>query len=354
MAINLIVFNMALQTLIFRKGFCIYLLLQAITLVLSQIYIFIDLDFIDAPTFFITFLVFVILIAIPSMVLVFKMIHNLETQLKIEALKTYQDLKTSHHIKEQYLNVYRSLDEGLMTIKDNVINFMNQIAEDILMGLNLWNDNRLIGIEELKHKIMDIKIFRIYKLDERMQQRHRSLFQSLRIGSWIHNGHRLSSKGLTNEMYQVGQTFSLRQILSKHESFLSDKIFEIVNDQERNTGPRQKDQNILKQFRYVQLKINKTKQVNLVRDMKDDSMAPEENMFFVQIIDMSLNKIFDQFETEKVFMSMLTKSTINRLKTPLLKMSEASKNMSDCQIDLHALYLYLKSHLNSEKSGFAN
>ena len=81
-------------------------------------------------------------------------------------------------------------------------------------------------------------------------------------------------------MYTTGQMFSLREILSKSESFFSDKIFEIVYDQSSNTNSARSqrtptsrrnyassdDEGMMKRFRYVQLKLNKSNKVNLVKD----------------------------------------------------------------------------------------
>ena len=102
----------------------------------------------------------------------------------------------------------------------------------------------------------------------------------------------------------------------KPESFLNDKIFEIQLDIDPDLETRSEGNNRLNRFRYVQLKINRTTEINLVKDMNDEK-ANSDGKYFIQIIDMSLNKLFDQFETEKVFISMLIRSMINRLKNPL-------------------------------------
>ena len=58
----------------------------------------------------------IVVISVTLLIVVYKVCHNLEMKLNIEALKTYQDLKTSNLIQKETLDVYRSLDEGIMSI----------------------------------------------------------------------------------------------------------------------------------------------------------------------------------------------------------------------------------------------
>lgn len=93
--------------------------------------------------------------------------------------------------------------------------------------------NLVISPEQAKHRIFNKKIFKIHKLDEFMQQRHMSVFHNLKFGSALHQSRsHLSSIGLDTEVYRIGQTFSLSEIIAKPESFLNDKIFEIVRGQD--------------------------------------------------------------------------------------------------------------------------
>ena len=100
------------------------------------------------------FVALIIFFAVPFMILMVKILYNLEATIKFEALKTYQDLKTSNHMQKENLNVYRSLDEGIMTIKDNQVDFTNEIAEDIIMDLE-GISNRVISPEVAKKQIFD-------------------------------------------------------------------------------------------------------------------------------------------------------------------------------------------------------
>lgn len=110
----------------------------------------------------------VMFIAIPLMILIFKMLHNLETKIRFQAVQTYQDMKTSHYMQEENLNVYKSLEEGIMTIQNDKIDFTNQIAEDIIMQFDR-DSNEILNFEQIKDIILDQKIFKINKLSERLQ-----------------------------------------------------------------------------------------------------------------------------------------------------------------------------------------
>ena len=72
-------------------------------------------------------------------------------------------------------------------------------------------------------------------------------------------------------MYHIGQTFSIREILTKPESFFKDKIFEIFATQKPganrvvNKSPVEIE-NLMEKFKYVQLKINRTKLLDQVND----------------------------------------------------------------------------------------
>ena len=72
------------------------------------------------------------------------------------------------------------------------------------------------------------------------------------------------------ESYQTGQTFSIREILNKPESFVNDKIFEISMDNLPNSNNNKLDinnnDNKMKQFKFVKLKINKSQMVNRLSD----------------------------------------------------------------------------------------
>lgn len=107
----------------------------------------------------------IFLIGLPILSLIYKMINNLEMKIKHESLRTYQDTQTSNILQEEKLNVYRQLDEGIMTIKDKKIDFTNQIAEDILMD-QVKHIDRVYTIEELKSSILHRKIFKLHKLNE--------------------------------------------------------------------------------------------------------------------------------------------------------------------------------------------
>ena len=85
----------------------------------------------------------------PLMIMIFKMIHNAETTLKYESLKTYQDLKTSKYMLKENLKIYQSLEEGIITFKNNKIVFTNQIVEDIFMDL-FKNSNRVFSFDHVK------------------------------------------------------------------------------------------------------------------------------------------------------------------------------------------------------------
>ena len=59
------------------------------------------------------------------------------------------------------------------------------------------------------------------------------MFQNLKVGSigLQSKAENVSNTYLDTEMYAVGQSFSLREIISRPESFLNDKIFEIKRGQ---------------------------------------------------------------------------------------------------------------------------
>ena len=56
-----------------------------------------------------------------------------------------------------------------------MIDFTNQIAEDILMDLDLFG-SEIRGFDKVKDVYINRKIFKIHKLNESKQLRHRSIF----------------------------------------------------------------------------------------------------------------------------------------------------------------------------------
>ena len=64
---------------------------------------------------------------------------------------------------------------GIITLKDGVIDFTNQIAEDILMDLDLFG-SEIRGFDKVKEVYINKKMFKIHKLNESKQLRHRSIF----------------------------------------------------------------------------------------------------------------------------------------------------------------------------------
>ena len=88
-----------------------------------------------------------------------------------------------------------------------------------------------------------------------------------------------SMKGAVFEMNHVGQTFSIREILSKPESFFKDKIFEIFIENPPNSrqdNRMDRNQNKMKRFKYVQLKIDKTKTVDRISDLNTKSRLQQD------------------------------------------------------------------------------
>lgn len=97
------------------------------------------------------------------MLITLKLINDLDIGLKYEAIKTYQDLKTSNHLQKVNLNIYQSLDEGILTIKNGQIDYTNQIAADIIMDLDRPN-TQTFTLDEIKKSISDVKLFKIHEL----------------------------------------------------------------------------------------------------------------------------------------------------------------------------------------------
>ena len=64
---------------------------------------------------------------------------------------------------------------GIITLKDGVIDFTNQIAEDILMDLDLFG-SEIRGFDKVKEVYINKKMFKIHKFNESKQLRHRSIF----------------------------------------------------------------------------------------------------------------------------------------------------------------------------------
>lgn len=50
-------------------------------------------------------------------------------RLSVESHKTFQDIKTHNIFQKELNSVYQSLDEGIITVKDNKMEFTNPIAE---------------------------------------------------------------------------------------------------------------------------------------------------------------------------------------------------------------------------------
>ena len=53
----------------------------------------------------------------------------------------------------------------IITLKDGVIDFTNQIAEDILMDLDLFG-SEIRGFDKVKEVYINKKMFKIHKLNE--------------------------------------------------------------------------------------------------------------------------------------------------------------------------------------------
>ena len=66
------------------------------------------------------------------------------------------------------MNVYRSLDEGILSIENDNIVFTNSIAEDIIMNID-FKTNFVLSFDQAKQKIFDEKVFVIHKLNEGIQ-----------------------------------------------------------------------------------------------------------------------------------------------------------------------------------------
>ena len=96
-----------------------------IILLTGQAYITCTWDYINQNKSKILFISMYIILFLSCVTLLLKALHNLEQNLKSEAQKTYQDLKTSNFLQEQNLNIYKQLGVGIVTLKDGAIDFTN-------------------------------------------------------------------------------------------------------------------------------------------------------------------------------------------------------------------------------------
>lgn len=65
---------------------------------IGQLLVVVDSQFIEENLILFVFTIVIFAIAIPSCLLIFKMIYIMDTKIKYQALKIYQDLKTSNLI----------------------------------------------------------------------------------------------------------------------------------------------------------------------------------------------------------------------------------------------------------------
>ena len=146
---NIMLLNIFLQGLFSGEFNFKVQMLQLFVLFGSQAYVCFDNNYLSEKWFLIIGFILVLTIAAPLIVLIFKLLHNTELKLKFEELRVYQKLQTSNFIKEEHLKIYRSLAEGIMTVKNGKIDYVNQIVEDIIMGFDIYSE-RIQNLDERK------------------------------------------------------------------------------------------------------------------------------------------------------------------------------------------------------------
>lgn len=75
----------------------------------------------------------------------------------------------------------------------------------------------------------------------------------------------------------------------------------------------------------------------------------KDNLIVLQIIDMSINKLFEEFKSEQDFMAMLARSMTKRISSPLKSIGDVNRKLNESYLCMNALYLYLKAFASSDQ-----
>lgn len=105
--------------------------------------------------------------------------------------------------------MFQSLDEGIVVLQNQQINFTNEVFNQIVQEL-----------EEEEMDVGDRKMFKVYRKTELNDQ-----YKSRQYSSLYRK--QPSSSDNQSPMNDSIQDLSLRELIQKDEQFFADKIFEI-------------------------------------------------------------------------------------------------------------------------------
>ena len=116
-------------------------------------------------------------------------LQNIDQQQCIEANRTIQDNQHVISLQNELKEIFDSLQEGILVIKNNKVTNCNKIFRSLL-------------VEDDDREYIDQQIFKLYRCKEEEQS---------------------SNGGVV-----LGRIYSLRDLISQSAEFLNDKIFETV------------------------------------------------------------------------------------------------------------------------------
>ena len=77
----------------------------------------------------------------------------------MELIKIINKGEFERKMSNELNEVFENLEEGILLIKNNSINFANRMFHKILKNINIINSNT----QEIEETILDYKIFRLFR-----------------------------------------------------------------------------------------------------------------------------------------------------------------------------------------------
>jgi hypothetical protein len=189
-----------------------------------------------------------------------------------------QEMKTIKNMSKEFIEMFQALEEGIIVIKDNVIDFSNDLFKEILTRIHL--EKNLKSFDQ----VLDEKIFKVFREGQNEES------------SSSQDGGKKVFSANVNESH-----FSLNDLIqNKKSDFFNDKIFEIKIKKEDN------DQ----KFKYVQIKTQEVK----------DSQCKGRNKgkkILVQLIDVSDKMLYNEVKAEQEFLTLINATVSHELRNPL-------------------------------------
>ena len=97
---------------------------------------------------------------IPLFIYINQALINQTTKLSNQVNKIQQDMKTMKHVQDEFQEMFQCLEEGILLVRDQTINFSNDLFKDIISRLKVNN------AENEYTDTLDLKIFKVFRKNE--------------------------------------------------------------------------------------------------------------------------------------------------------------------------------------------